>query len=172
MNNNNDINIGVTDTGNIDYLVEDFEYFSIQPGSGSSDISFSGKGGGGRGGWGKGKGGGGRGGWGKGKGGGGRGHGGWGRGKGRFFWPWSYVQPITVYPTCNCITHTEHPMSIDYNPRYANNLCTPNDVMDPCFCYSTCPNRFGDLERQWYNCSSPERGGTGSGGTICRFYED
>ena len=146
-------------------------------GGGGGGRGGRGGGGGGRGGgggWGKGGGGGGRGGWGKGGGGGWGKGGGWGR-RGRFFWPYDYhqryVQPAMLYPSCECITHTDHPISINYNPSYANNACNSNDIFDPCFCYSTCPNKFGDLEGEWYNCSSPERGGIGSAGTVCRYSE-
>ena len=45
---NNDPNIGVTDTGNCDYLVT--EYFSIQSPSGGTFSGGGGRGGGGRGG--------------------------------------------------------------------------------------------------------------------------
>lgn len=81
------------------------------------------------------------------------------------------VQPLLAYPSCQCITHSEHPTTINYNPNIADNLCDPNNTIDPCFCYSTCPDRFGNLDRQWYNCSAPDRGGLGSGGTTCRFRE-
>lgn len=85
--------------------------------------------------------------------------------------PQYVVQPLVVYPVCQCITHSEHPTSINYNPNLANNDCDPNHPIDPCFCYSTCPDRFGNLDRQWYNCSAPDRGGLGSGSTVCRFRE-
>lgn len=85
--------------------------------------------------------------------------------------PQYVVQPLLVYPQCNCITHSEHPTSINYNPNLANNDCDPNHPIEPCFCYSTCPDRFGNLDRQWYNCSAPDRGGLGSGSTVCRFRE-
>lgn len=85
--------------------------------------------------------------------------------------PQYVVQPLVVYPQCHCITHSEHPTSINYNPNLANNDCDPNHSLDPCFCYSTCSDRFGNLDRQWYNCSAPDRGGLGSGGTVCRFRE-
>ena len=88
----------------------------------------------------------------------------------RNYWQPQYVvQPLVVYPPCQCITHSEHPDTINNNPALADNSCEPNDIMDPCFCYSTCPDRFGNLDRQWYNCSAPDRGGLGAGSTVCRF---
>ncbi len=116
-----------------------------------------------------------------GKGGGGRGWGGggrgWGKGIGKGFGshlnylPWAYYRQPIIVPICDCITHSEHPTSINYNPSWANNACDPNDMYDQCYCYSTCPDKFGYLHRRWYNCSTPERGGLGAGSTVCKFRE-